>query len=202
MSALGWAGWTKTPFFDFQNERLLSYFMVFLLGAAFSRAGILDSDRRNMKLFIAVNATAWIPINLYVIVVLNYILRPGKYLVSEGADLFLLYLGFHLSMLALMYCAVATFKNYFRRQGRFERLLAELSYPVYVIHMAVMGPIALMMLQLDLPGIVKYPVLTITTWAACNLIVIAWRKLKSRLTELKRHGEHPSQKDVVSQGSV
>ena len=32
-SIFGWTGWTKTPLIDFQNERLLPYFLVFLLGS-------------------------------------------------------------------------------------------------------------------------------------------------------------------------
>jgi len=175
-SVLGWTGWTKTPLIDFQNERLLPYFLVFLLGSLCYRWKIFDTDQRNMKLYIAVNATAWIPINIYVITVLNYIIRPGKYLISEGADLLLLWFGFHLSFLALLYCAVATFKYFFNRQGRLGRELGRLSYGVYIIHIAVMGPIALALLQTDMPGILKYPILAITTYLASNLIVYAYVK--------------------------
>ena len=173
-SVLGWIGWTKTPLIDFQNERLLPYFLVFLLGTLCYRKKIFDTDKRNMKLYIAVNATAWIPINVYVITLLNYIFRPGKYLISEGTDLLLLWFGFHLSLLALLYCAVATFKYFFNRQGRFGRELGRLSYGVYIIHIAVMGPIALALLHTDTTGILKYPVLALATYAGSNLIVYAY----------------------------
>ena len=182
ISVLDWIGWTKTPLIDFQNERLVPYFLIFLLGSLCYRLEIFDTDKRNMKLYIAVNATAWIPINIYVITLLNYIFRPGEYLISEGTDLLLLWFGFHLSMLALLYCAVTTFKYFFNRQGRLGRELGRLSYNVYIIHIAVMGPIALALLKVDLPGILKYPILTITTFAASNLIAYAYANIKIRLT--------------------
>lgn len=173
-SELGWIGWTKTPLIDFQNERLLPYFLVFLLGDVCYRRKVFDTDTRNMKLYIAVNATAWIPINIYVITLLNFIFRPGEYLVSEGVDLSLLWFGFHLSLLALLYCAVTTFKYFFNRQGQLGRELAKLSYNVYIIHIAVMGPIALILLRIDLAGILKYPILALATYAASNLIAYVY----------------------------
>lgn len=181
-SVLDWIGWTKTPLIDFQNERLLPYFLVFLLGSLCYRLGVFDTEERNMKLYIAVNATVWIPINIYVITLLNYLFRPGQHLVSEGADLILLWLGFHLSMLALLYCAVTTFKFFFNHQRRLGRELARLSYNVYIIHMAVLGPTAVVLLKIDIPGILKYPILTITTYAASNLIAYAYANTKNRLT--------------------
>jgi hypothetical protein len=129
-----------------------------------------------MKLYIAVNATAWIPINIYIVVLINYFLRPGEYIVSEGVDVLLLWFGFHLSMLSLLYCAVTTFKYFFNRQGRLGKELGKLSYDVYIIHIAVMGPIALALLKTDIPAILKYPILALTTYAASNLIVYAYTK--------------------------
>jgi len=181
-SVIGWIGWTKTPLIDFQNERLLPYFLVFLLGSLCHRKKVFDTDKRNMKLYIAINATAWIPINIYLITLLNFIFRPGEYLVSEGADLLLLWFGYHLSLLALLYCAVTTFKYFFNKQGRFGAALSRLSYGVYIIHIAVLGPIALALLRIDMPGLLKYPLLTVATYVACNLIVSAYTKMVANLS--------------------
>jgi hypothetical protein len=181
-SVSGWIGWTKTPFFDFQNERLLPYFLLFLLGSLCCQRKIFDTDKRNMKLYIAVNATAWIPINIYIITLLNYIFRPGEFLVSEGADLFLIWSSFFLSLLALLYCAVMTFKFFFNKQGRLGAVLNRLSYGVYIIHIPVMGLIALALLGVDIAGILKYPILTVTTYVACNLLVYAFAKINENWT--------------------
>jgi hypothetical protein len=182
LSVLEWTGWTKTPLIDFQNERLLPYFLVFLLGSLCYRRKIFDTDKRNMKLYIAVNATAWIPINVYVITLLNFIFRPGKYLISEGTDILLLWFGFHLSLLALLYCAVTTFKYFFNNQGRLGAALGGLSYGVYIIHIAVTGPIALFLLTIDIPGLLKYPILAVTTYVASNLLVYTYYKTVESLT--------------------
>jgi len=185
VSAMDWTGWTKTPLIDFQNEKLVPYFLVFLLGSLCHRLEIFDMTKRNMKLYIAVNATAWIPINIYVVVLLNFFLRPGKYIVSEGVDMLLLWFGFHLSMLALLYCAVTTFKYFFNRQGRLGRELGRLSYSVYIIHIAVLGPIALVLLKTDIPALLKYPILGLATYAASNLIAYAYARIVKRLTTTK-----------------
>ncbi len=176
-----WIGWTKTPLIDFQNEKILPYFLVFLLGALCHRLEILDTSRRNMKLYIAVNATAWIPINIYVVVLLNFFLRPGQPIISTRVDILLLWFAWNLSMLSLLYCLVATFKYFFNRQGRLGRVLGQLSYTVYIIHIAVMGPIAVVLLHTEIPALVKYPTLALATYASSNLIAFVYTRWKEAL---------------------
>ncbi len=176
LSELGWLGWTKTPFVDFQNERLLPYFLVFLLGALCYRLGVLHTEERNMKLYVAVNATAWIPINVYIVVLINFFIRPENPIISADVDGLLLWIGLYVSLLSLLYCAVTTFKYYFKRQGRLGKALGALSYNVYIIHIAVMGPIALALLRTDLPALLKYPILAVTTYIGSNLLVYVYTK--------------------------
>jgi peptidoglycan/LPS O-acetylase OafA/YrhL len=187
-SLFGWYGWTKTPLVDFQNERLLIYFLVFLLGSLCYRRKIFDTDKKNMKLYIAVCATAWIPMNVYVVVLINFFLRPGQYIVSEFVDVLLLWFGFHLSLLSLLYCAVTTFKYYFNRQGRLSRVLSRLSYNVYIIHIIVMGPVAWVLLNTDLPALLKYPILALTTYVGSNLLVYAYAKTVESLGAMPAFG--------------
>ena len=97
-------------------------------------------------------------------VLINFFLRPGNYFISETVDHLLLWFGFHLSMLSLLYCAVTTFKYYFNRQGRLGGALSKLSYNVYIIHIMVMGSIALGLLKTDIPALLKYPILAVTTY--------------------------------------
>lgn len=56
--------------------------------------------------------------------------------------------------------------------------MSRFSYSVYIIHMAVMGPIALVLLKSAWPTLVKYPILTVTTYAASNLIAFAYTKAR------------------------
>jgi hypothetical protein len=39
-----------------------------------------------------------------------------------------------------------------------------------------MGPIAWVLLHTDLPALLKYPVLAVSTWVASNLLVYAYTK--------------------------
>ena len=181
VGSLGWYGWTKTPLVDFQNERLLPYFLVFLLGSLCHSTGALRHDRRNMKLYVGVAATCWMPMNLYAIVLINFFVRPGEYFVSLAIDRLLMFIGFHLSLLALLYMAVATFKYWFRSQGPLGRALSRLSYSVYILHLAVLGPIAVILLRTDLPGLLKYPILALATWMASNLIAYGYAAVRRGL---------------------
>lgn len=181
-SALDWIGWTKTPLVDFQNERLLLYFLVFLLGCLCHKLQIFAGSGRKMKLYIAVSATAWIPLNIYVVVLINFFVRPGNYVTSQAGDILLVWLGFQLSMLSLLYCAVTTFKLFFNRRGRFGGVLSRLSYNVYIIHLVVLGLVALPMLKSDMPALLKYTILTLATYAGSNLLVYGYTRTVEVLT--------------------
>lgn len=171
-------GWTKTILLDFQNERLLVYFLMFLLGALCCKRGIFDSPPGSKKLYIAVCCVAWMPINLYIVVLLNYFLKPGQFIVSPWVDGALFWLGFHLSMLCLLYLFVATFRHFFNRQGKVLRVLNDSSYGVYIIHVVVVGAIALALLNAPLPSLAKYFIVAATAWLGSNLIVYMYNRLK------------------------
>jgi fucose 4-O-acetylase-like acetyltransferase len=181
VSIVGWIGWTKTPLVDFQNERMLPYLLCFLLGALCCRRRAFDSDTRSLRLYIAVCATAWLPINMYVIILLNYIFHPGDFLLSGSGDLLALWFSFHVSLLALVYCALTTFRYFFNRQSRLSTVLGRLSYGVYIVHIPVLGLIAVALLGLDIPGLVKYPALAVATWVSSNLLVVVYKSALSGL---------------------
>ncbi len=170
-------GWTKTIFIDFQNERLLIYFMIFLLGSLCYKLKIFESDVTSKKLYILINCTAWIPINLYVLILINFFIRPGSFIFSEIIDIILLWIGFHLSLLCLLYLIVATFRYYLNRQGKILKALNENSYNVYIIHVIVIGCIALIMLNTTIPSLLKYLTLVVSTWVISNLIVYFYKKM-------------------------
>jgi hypothetical protein len=182
MSIFQLQGWTKTIFIDFQNERLLIYFMIFLLGSLCYKLNIFKSEVTSKKLYIAINCIAWIPINLYILVLINFIIKPGNYIFSLIIDLILLWLGFHLSLLCLLYLIVTTFRYYLNKQGKILKALNENSYNVYIIHVIVIGCIALVMLKTTIPSLFKYLTLAVSTWVLSNLIVYFYRNfIKSKI---------------------
>jgi fucose 4-O-acetylase-like acetyltransferase len=181
MSIFEFTGWTKTIFLDFQNERLLIYFIIFLLGSLCYKLKIFESEITSKKLYIVINCIAWVPLNLYILVLINFFLRPGSYMFSRIMDLFLLWLGFNLSLLCMLYLMVTTFRYYLNKQGKILKALNENSYGVYIIHVVVIGCIALIMLDASIPSLLKYLTLAIASWVLSNLIVYFYRSfIKSK----------------------
>ena len=66
MDVFGLQGWTLTPLIDFQNERVLIYFMVFLLGALSFNRKVFASEPKSKKLYTIVNSTSWLPVTAYI----------------------------------------------------------------------------------------------------------------------------------------
>ena len=170
-------GWTKTILIDFQNERLLTYFVIFLLGSQFYKLKAFESKWKNKKLNILIHSTGWIPINIYIFFIIYALIYPENYLISKIVDTAILRLNFVLSLAYLIYISITTFKNYFNKQGIFRIELNRNSYGVYIIHVIVMGCIALTMLNTEIPSLLKFLILTISTYVASNLMVYFYRKV-------------------------
>ena len=176
MDILKVRGWTKTILIDFQNERLLIYFMAFLLGSLFFRKNVFTSKPKSKKLYILINSTAWIPINIYIFFLLIPFIKPGSFIISPITDRLIVWLAFHLSLLCLLYLLIETFRRYFDKPGRIRNELNRNSYYVYIIHVIVIGAIALPLLNLPVPSLLKHFILTVSTYLACNLMVYFYRK--------------------------
>jgi peptidoglycan/LPS O-acetylase OafA/YrhL len=176
MDIFGLRGWTKTLLIDFQNERLLIYFLVFLLGALAFRRNIFGEKPQSKKLYIVAILTVWIPITVYMILILYPLLSPGNFLVSARIDQLLLWSSFTLSLLGLIYLMVETFWRYVDKTGRIWNELNKNSYGVYIIHMIVLGVIAMLLLNSAMPSLLKYLTLTVSTFLVSNLIISLYRR--------------------------
>jgi fucose 4-O-acetylase-like acetyltransferase len=182
-------GWTKTVLIDFQNERIFIYLMVFLLGALCYKLKIFESEWKNKKLDIALHSTGWIPINLYIFLLIYSLVKPGDYLVSEIVDTLLVRLNFMLSLGYLLYAMITTFRKYLDKQGKISKELSKNSYFVYIVHVIVMGAIALTMLNTAIPSHLKLLLLTVSTFVISNLIISCYRKavtLKISITTMHK----------------
>lgn len=167
-------GWTKTILLDFQNERLLIYFLMFLLGALSFRLKIFASKPKSLKLYMLVLGTVWLPYILYRYFYINFLMKPGANIFNEFTDTLLLWLSFHLSLLGLLYVLITTFRRYFDKQNKLSQVLNRNSYRVYIIHTVVMGALAMVLLNIGMPSILKFAVLTIITFVVCNLIIYCY----------------------------
>jgi hypothetical protein len=104
-------------------------------------------------------------------------MRPGVYFFSLEIDRILLWLGFHLSLLSLLYLLVATFRYYLNRQGKMMKALNQNSYGVYIIHVIVIGSIALSLLGAKISSLLKYLIVAVSAWVLSNSIVYLYRKM-------------------------
>ena len=186
MDMLKVRGWTKTILIDFQNERLLIYFMAFLLGSLCFRKNVFASKPKSKKLYIVVNSIAWIPINIYIFFLLIPFFKPGSFIISPVADRLIVWLAFHLSLLCLLYLLIETFRRYFDKPGKIWNELNRNSYYVYIIHVIAIGMIALSLLNSPIPSLLKHFILTVSTYLACNLIVYFYREVIQSKILIKR----------------
>jgi fucose 4-O-acetylase-like acetyltransferase len=181
MSNFKYYGWTKTILLDFQNEKLLIYFMTFLLGSLCYKLNIFNTKPTNKKLYFLICFTNWIPINVYIIFLINLIFNPGNYIVSGIVDVILVWLSFHLSLLSLLYIMINTFRYYLNRKIMIINRLNNYSYGVYIIHFIVMGGVALILLNTTMPSLIKYAILIVSTYLASNLIVSLYKETAQRV---------------------
>ncbi len=179
-------GWTKTIVIDFQNERLLVYFLIYLLGSVCYKLKIFDSKPAGKKLYLTLNSTVWIPVMLYLVFLLYPYVKLGNYIFSKNVDSLLIWLNFHLSLLAMLYILINTFRFYFDKPGKIGYELNKNSYSVYIIHTIVLGIIASVLLATEIPSILKYLILTISTFVISNLLVSIYRRFIKPLMFIKR----------------
>jgi peptidoglycan/LPS O-acetylase OafA/YrhL len=170
-SILGFRSWTETALIDFENERLLLYFMVFLLGALAFRRSTFSEKPASKKLYLFVAFTVWIPIMINIVITLAPLFVPGGLIVSPTVDRFIYWLSWYTSMFCLMYLSIETFWRYVDRTGRLWKELNRNSYYVYIVHVIVIGVIALLMLNTSIPSLLKYVILTVSAFVVSNLIV-------------------------------
>ena len=175
MSLFELYGWTKIVVLDFQNERILIYFMVFLLGALCYEQKVFEQEARSTALYKVVTWTSWIPITVYVMAVIYSFLKPGQFLVSRVFDVSFTLVFFHLSLLSLLYTLVMAFWVNFNKPGKIRDEINRNSYGVYIIHVIVLGGIALLLLNTAMSSLAKFVILSLSTYLVCNFIVHFYR---------------------------
>ena len=182
---LGFRSWTLTPLIDFENERLLVYFMMFLLGVYYFRQNAFAELPRSKTLYTVVSSVAWIPVTVHIFARLYPIFYPEGFAITPIYRL-IWWISFDFSLLCLVYVMVESFRRYFDRTGRIWGELNRNSYGVYIIHVIVIGVFGTLLLNLTLPALVKYPLLIVSTYVASNLVVSVYRSLAQGLKSGRR----------------
>ncbi len=169
-SWFGFRSWSHSALLDFENERLLIYFMVFLLGALSFQEKLFTQNSPRKLLYNVLNGIAWIPVTSHIL------LRLYPFIFPEGFSVTPLYrslwwISFNLSLVAMMFTILGTFWRYFNRSGKFWRMLNQNSYGVYIVHVIVIGFFGTLLMKTGLPALAKYPLLILITYSSSNLIV-------------------------------
>lgn len=178
----GFRSWTHTPILDFENERLLMYFLTFLLGVICAERRTLADRPTGKVLYNVANGLAWLPVTAHVFVRLIPFLT-ADFAVTPTYRL-LWWSSFYLSLVAMVYVVVQTFRRYADRAGPLWSALNANSYGVYVIHVVVLGAIGTLLLGVPLPGWGKYLLLLVLAYTVSNLAVGLYRGAVWRLRPL------------------
>lgn len=171
MDIFGLQGWTLTGLIDFQNERLLIYFMFFLLGSLCFKLKIFDAKPENNKLYSTAKWLFWLPIIIYIVFLVYPIVNPDSFIVSEIIDKVIAWFFYQISLFTIVYILIEFFRRHQDKQGKLRKELSKNSYYVYIIHIIVLGSLALFTLNISIPVLLKYLIVTISAFVVSNLII-------------------------------
>ena len=179
---IGFRSWTLTPLIDFENERLLMYFMAFMLGSLCYQKNVFAEKPKSKTLYTIANSVAWLPVTGHIFARLwpFFYPNPAAFPITPLYRL-AWWLTFHMSLLVLMYVMIESFWRYLDKSGRLWSELNRNSYGVYIIHVIVIGVFGTLLLNLNLPVVVKYLILIVSTYVGSNLIVSGYRALVQAL---------------------
>lgn len=182
ISSLSLKGWFDSQLLHFQRERLLIYFMVFLLGSLCYKLKVFDSNNKNKKLYIISNVVLTLSLTIFTVVALNLffnIINPERnyFFVSGIIDRVIYYSMLLLSMLCFLQILIHIFRFNFNKSSNLLDQLSKNSYYVYIIHVIIIGVIALFLLHVPMPAIIKFLIVAILTFLVSNVLVSTYRRL-------------------------
>ncbi len=189
LATLNLRGWYHSVFFDFQNERLLIYFMSFLLGALCNKLKVFEMPK-NRKQYTIANVVMSVSMAVFAVVALNFffnLIDPSRnfFFVSEFFDRIFYYTSALLVMFSFLYVLIYTFRFSLNKINPLLSQLNRSSYSVYIIHIIVMGVIALVLLKVQIPSMLKFIILSITTFTLSNMIIYTYQKTIQKTVNMK-----------------
>jgi len=192
VSTLGLAGWYHSAILHFQNERLLVYFLSFLLGTLCYKLNVFEGGL-NKKWYIASNVVLTISLAVFTVVALNTffnLIDPQRqyYFISAFVDRIFYYGTGLISMLSILHVLLYVFQKSLNKSGILLSELSRNSYSVYIIHTVVLGVIAVTLLDVNLPAMVKFLMLSILTFGISNMMIYSWRMTKQKQINMKTIG--------------
>jgi len=178
----GFRSWTLTPLLDFENERVLVYFLYFLVGVLAYQQNLFTEKPKSKTLYTIANSIAWLPITGHIFARLwpFFTPDPAAFPITSLYRL-VWWISFHFGTLCMVYIMAESFSRYVDKAGKLWSTLSQNSYGVYIIHVIVIGIFGTLLLNLDLPALLKYLILIISTYLVSNLVVSGYRSLVQAL---------------------
>jgi len=175
-------GWYHSSIFHFQRERLLIYFMAFLLGALCNKLKVFESDVKKWKYYILSNIVLTISLAIFTAVALNLffnMIDPARnyYFISPTIDKLAYYITLLSSMLSFLQILIHVFRYNLNKTGKLLSELSKNSYYVYIIHMIVIGVIAVIFVNLPIPTYAKFLLLSVLAFVISNFLVSGYRDI-------------------------
>lgn len=169
-------GWSYTVFLDFQRERLLVYFMVFLLGTLCYKLRIFHTYTRNTRLHRWVMSSLIGVLAVFTAVAINFMMNvvdPSRnvYLISVHVDVVIYYASYLLGMMGISYALLDVFSVRFKRNSPLIDFMNRHSYQVYVVHMIVLGICAVPLMYVPVPALVKLAILVSVAYPLSYAVV-------------------------------
>jgi hypothetical protein len=190
IAELGQIEWYHSTLLHFQNERLLVYFSAFMLGTLCNKLGVFDSEKQDKKLYIWSNVVLGVALSVFTATALNLffnMIDPSRnyFFVSPFVDRLAYFATTIISMLSFLHVLVYTFRKRLNRSNKMMAELSRNSYNVYIIHMVVMGLLALPLLHVPIAGFWKFIILSILTFATSNVLIYVFREVFQVNTTVK-----------------
>ena len=181
---LGFRNWTLTPLLDFENEKMLAYFMYFLVGVLAFRQNIFSELPKKKTMYTIANAVVWLPVTVHIFARIwpFFYPNPAEFEITPLYRL-IWWISFHSGAIGMVYLMVESFWRYVDRSGKLWGTLSHNSYGVYIIHVIMIGIFGTLFLNANLPALVKYPLLIISTYVGSNLLVSVYYAVKHRVRQ-------------------
>jgi len=182
IASLDLNGWQTSPIFHFQRERLLAYFLFFLLGSLCFKLKVFDAHRNRPAVFITALTLLAIGLLTFTVLSNNYfenLLNPDRnqFIISEAGDGIMYYFSIYLCVFAIMYILIQLFRRFFNRSGLLAVEFSRNSYAVYILHMGVIGAVSIPLLAAGIPALIKMSLVSVLTFVICNILISAYRRL-------------------------
>lgn len=137
---------------------------------------VFEGKKPNYKIYIVANVTLTISLTVFTLVALNLfynLIESGKnhFFISEFADRLVYYSSAILAMLSFLHIFIHAFRFNLNKTNNILNELSKNSYSVYIIHMIVLGVVALALIHLPVHGAIKFMILSASTFLLSNMMV-------------------------------